>query len=66
MKKWALLACFLIAGCESAAAPMLAAKDVYVACIKKTPDDCRGEREAYQAEMAAYELQVKAAAAINK
>lgn len=66
MKKWAVLACFLLVECESAEAPMLAAKDIYVACVKKNPDGCKGEREAYQAELAAFDLRVKAAAAINQ
>ncbi len=60
MKKCFILAALMISGCASD--NMEAAKESYIACVKKTPDGCKSERLAYEAEMASYNARARAAA----
>lgn len=63
MKKCLILLPLLLSGC--AINKVEAAKDAYIACVKKTPDGCKSEALAYDAEMATFNARVRAAAAIH-
>jgi hypothetical protein len=63
MKKCGILAALLLAGC--AINKVDEAKDAYIACVKIDPNKCESERLAYDAELAAFNMRVRAAAALN-